>query len=531
MSDWTSLQRSLYRSVRREVQLYLKRPSQAFRSYESEFLQDQKNWKEALPSEFKRALREASLVFIGDFHTLRQSQRLVLRLLKQKIVPKPSTIGFEVLSVSHQSLLQKWLQSPTLNNEAALKGALQLEKRFGSSWGTYRELFLECRKQKIEILALSPSSLHKKSLKGRDAFAARRLLPHISERTWVLFGEHHVARPHLPRLMKLAMGERRIMVVQQNDDQASLRHLDALKKKSTLILESRARASKSEGIRLFCVLHTPIWIKWQSFLERQVHGNIEPILVEDAVEALDPRDQILWSLKMLLKFLQDPRYPLARDQDKLLDFHVAGPDSQEIYRQLSRLKKLQRRHVERELELSRTAILTEKRTILLAELTVNSCSHAAASYLFRFLTRSKPENGFYLTALAEAVAFFLSKILNHSRRAPPWKTWQNLALNNSDRLKEARSILQSRHFSMFPPDSRNKKWLKRLAPHAGKAATSMGRILADSLFEAFLSGEFSRSRLIRVLTTPLRTEREAFEILVEFQSVGRAFELPRSHLF
>ncbi len=536
MSDWIRLQKNLYASVKKEVEFHLQPPKSSFKNYEQSFRADQKRWDETSEKELMRALRDADFVLIGDFHTLRQSQRLLLRLLKNKQLQKPDVLGLEALSVSHTRSLEKWLHRPTAANEERLRSDLQPEKRLGSAWSTYREIFLECQRLEIETLALSPASWSGKSLQERDRFAAKRLASCLKRRTWILFGELHCATAHLPTLIHRQFPKAKIVVLQQNLDEVTLKYLPKLQRKPTLVLESSS--SRNQSIKLFCLLHTPLWIKWQSFLERQVHGQTEPMLVEDAVEALDPYDQIRWSLTTLLKFLHDPRYPLDRSKDRLLDFHVVGPQPQQLASSIRRLSGLDRRQVERDLEISRTAVVADRRIILLAELTFNACSHAAATYLYRILSKTKPPTSsripeqFYSLCLAEAISFFLSKILNHSRRAPSWKAWQNASFGASaKRGQEARAVLKARDFIAHPPLGSGDRWIKGLHPHTLKVSIALSHILADTLFEAFLSGEFSRSRLTRILMTPISSERYAFETLVEFASVGRAFESPRIHLF
>jgi hypothetical protein len=518
MKDWVQLQRDLYRDIRNEVDLLLQRQPKALQRYESEFLKDQQNLVVASSKEFIMCLNQTDTVFFGDFHTLRQSQRLVLRLLRDRKIKKPKFLALEVVNPSHEKLIEQWLKRPSPKTELQVQNGLELEKRFGCSWETFREIFLECKKNKVEIKGLfhSSTSLHK-----RDQIASRRLAL-LNERTWVLSGEYHCARPHLPKKLKQLSPLRSLAVVQQNDDRAGLKYLGHLSSEKTLILKSPSK----DKTPLFCLLHTPLWVKWQSYLDRYLLTTDRS---QERETQLDLRDQIIWSLQTLLQFLNDPRYPFRKKESDLLDFEIYGPDDPEFSRSFSRLPSRERQSALRQLRSSNTAILPSRRKIYLAEQTVNSCSQAAGLYLFQMQSGILPQSeDFYKSVLVEAMAFFMSKLLNHSRQALHWKDLQLLARRKNARQRESKAILKCQSFSQFGLSSH---WRKALRPYQPHAIVALGRMLGDSVFEAFLSGEFSRSRLIRLVSSSVKTEMEAFERVVELQSIARDFNPRRSRIW
>jgi hypothetical protein len=343
-----------------------------------------------------------------------------------------------------------------------------------------------------------------RNIRDRDKAAAARL-SQLSARTWTFIGEYHCARQHLPLELIKASPQKKIVVLQQNDDRATLQLLKESTEKSALILKAPEWIpngfSASKPIDLFCILHTPLWIKYQSVLEHTFAAE-----EREAGEIQDASDQIQWSLKTLVKFLEDPRYPSHIKTGQLHHVHVYKSDDPHFYRSIVRLPKNDQQSISQQLKTSGLAVSMGTREIFLSEVTINSCSQAAGLYLYQaWSTNRFNTKQIYSLVLLETLSFFLSKLLNHSRRA-------------TSRNKMPSSLFK--FYLQPPPSAKLKKILGRQKMHA---AQYLGRSLADALFEGFLAGEFSRSRLIRILKAPIRDEETAFLYLTEIYSVGRAF--------
>jgi uncharacterized iron-regulated protein len=518
MKEWQELQRKLYRQIRKDIkELIQKRPA-SLENYEKIYKEDFKALNKIPQSQLVKSINRSDFLFIGDFHTLRQSQKLVLRLLRDRQIKKPKAIAFEILKKSHLKVLQAWLRSPTAKAEQKLRHALLLEPVWRAHWENFRDIFQYCHSKNIKILPLGSNNI---SLKARDQFAAKELAKSIAP-TWVLFGEFHCARAHIPKLLQKAQPLKKLTVLQQNTDHLSLRLLNELSPNKSMVLKAKPlKISKgSEPIELFSLLHTPLWLKWQSYLERQLKRSGS---FGESEELVDLQDQINWSLKTLFSFLKDPRYPKKRSLEDILDVSVFGPEDKLFYSSLSKLDPKLKKQALDQLRSSGIATLADSRRIYLSEFTVNSCAQAAGAYLYRVWTRSSPaKSDFYQYTLSEALGFFLSKILNHSRRATHLNEWQRRTKSHP-RSKEAKAVVKAYSFS---ESFKAKKIFP--SPHSPlriDTAVHLGRMIADLAFEAFLAGEFSQQRLIRLVSHAPKTELEAFEILVELKSVGQSFHL------
>ena len=515
MKNWAQLQRDLFKNIRREVEFYIQhRPKELVR-YEKEFLRDRTTFRETSHPSLVESINHADIVFIGDFHTLRQSQRLLLRLLRDKDVKKPKVIGLEILSPRHEKALYEWLRHPTFKKETELKKLLALETKWGSSWETYQELFKLAFEHEIKLAGLGSET---KNIYARDRFAAEKI-GRLKERQWILFGEYHCAPSHLPAEVAAYVPESRMTIVLQNDDQATLQKLSKLSANQTMILSTRPKSKGryTKKMDMFCVLHTPLWIKWQSYLDRQLKTSDDS--ADELYEGIQAHDQMLWSLQTLVSFLEDPRYPHPLPAEYVFDLAVIGPDDSDFFSSLSRLAPSKRRDVSSQLKYSTAAVLPEKKRVYLTELTVNSCAHAAGSYLFRLWTGiSGIEKSYFKYLLTETMSYMLSKLLNHSRRALHKKDWEARATAfKGSRRNEALAVLKAyQNLDRYPITH---------SDHFSRYATiAIARMVGDSVFEAFLTGEFSRARLIRIMTTPIASELSAFETFIELKSMARVYE-------
>lgn len=518
MKEWIQLQRDLYKSTWNEIRRSIHFKSKTLARYEAVFRRDQVAFNRTMRERLVKAMNEASFVFVGDFHTLHQSQRLLLRFLRDRDIKKPQNLGLEVLHDEHLKYLHAFLKDPSETKSQILRDQLRLEERFGASFETFKELFLACHKAGVKLIPLHSKA---KEPSDRDRDAAKRLL-RLTGRIWVLMGEYHCARPHLPHQLQILLKKKLpFVILQQNDDHLSLKSLKDLSRKKTLIFEAKA-TKRYPQMRLFCVLHTPPWIKWQSFLQRHIL-NENP---ESELDSQSAHDQLTWSLRTLLKFFDDPRYVWPVSESELMDFSVHSPNDPSFESSTRSLRPRERKFVLRGLREKRIVYIARRRRLYIGELNINTCAQAAGMLLYQNWAHIHDEGrGLFSDILVESIGFLLSKLLNHSRRALRRRDWEHL-LHTPARSVEARAVLHSLRFSSAL--KRESTWLKTLRPFSNEALLALSRMLADAAFEAFLVGELSRARLIRILTTPLESEEQAFETLMEFKSLGRSFFLTES---
>jgi hypothetical protein len=507
MKDWLTLQKTLYNQVQRELKTITKTKSASFQKYEKDFHRDLQKEKPSSWNQFVKAQREAEVFLVGDFHSFRQSQKQLLRLLENKQLRSPKSLGLEVLSPELEPELQKLLKKKGKISWQALLEKIEIDQKWGSSVFIYEQIFQWAAQNEVKIFSLG---CHEGSLKKRDREAALRIDQQEGP-VWAFLGEFHCARPHLPSEIQKRRPNASVLSLQQNHDRLALKFLHQLETQSNLLFEI---SNQDSSLRLFCLIHTLPWVKWQGdldFKRRQSEGSLD----------LDPQDQILWSLKTLGEFFSDPRYPATLKTEGIEDFTAMCTHDEAFVPSLKALPQLQRRFVFEELERKKVAVLFRQRRIFLSEQSLNSCSQAAAEWLIcHWQSRQSFQMRFYENTLLECLRFFLSKILNHRRKGRNWSEW-SLHLKAAGETKKLKALLESPHF--YKREMNSKKEAEALAPFEKDAALALGRWIADYSFEAFLAGELSKQRVTRLASQRSDIDEVAYSRLVELLSLAKDF--------
>ncbi|QQR80979.1 MAG: hypothetical protein IPJ69_02195 [Deltaproteobacteria bacterium] len=82
-------------------------PEKGFDLYEKQYRRHVKTYQEpASLEELREKMHESNLVFVGDYHTNKQSQRAFLRLLRWMVADQVShlVIGLEIIRHTHQNI-------------------------------------------------------------------------------------------------------------------------------------------------------------------------------------------------------------------------------------------------------------------------------------------------------------------------------------------------------------------------------------------------------------------------------------------
>lgn len=254
----------------------LKRYRQA---YEADF---RGAWSPCPVEELETALAGADMVLSGDYHTLPASQRLLIRLLR-RLLPRddrPATLALEMLHSADQPLIDRYLAGRI--GLSALREAIAFDHRWGFDWRHYGALLRFAREKGLGVLAINfEPGVARGRLTKRDEHAARLVVDCWQSapqgRIHLLAGDWHVARAHLPRLIRdeaHARGKKpRILVIHQNHERLH----------ATLGRLAGAPTVARRGQDLFCVLNTTPLIKADSnrlWASRQSGGESDAAPLE-----------------------------------------------------------------------------------------------------------------------------------------------------------------------------------------------------------------------------------------------------------
>lgn len=404
--EWLRTRRKLLEQVKTQVALRLGPLPTALRRYaksvESEF---GGRWRQASESELHLSLQAARVVLGGDFHAYSQAQRAHVRLLRKELPERRVTLALECLRWRDEAAAADFLAGKI--SESRFLRKIDWERNWGFPWEHYRPFFELARERGFKIKGLSHpkiSDLHK-----RDEWTARRLEQFARKDPealiYAVIGEWHLAKAHLPRrLRKFFKRPQDIVVLFQDVEPLYFK----LASRDT---EAKVELMRASGSR-YCVMVSPPWMKWQSYLMYLEHAY-DRDLQEDV--AIDYSDHI-GSLVELLE--SDLGVHTKKSQ-----IQVYCPNSRtSLARLRMSLPKRLARGLVYHLEHDLSFYLPEKQWLYLSRPTINHASALAGQFLHADLCKRRRtmwdgSTDFLPMIWIEAVGFFFSKWINPKRKA------------------------------------------------------------------------------------------------------------------
>lgn len=379
------------------------------RRYRMEYEADFRGaWRADTPSALLSAVARADIVFSGDHHTLAAAQRLPIRLLRRlEPTDRPVTLALEMLHSRDQAAVDAFLGGRL--SAAALRVAIGFDARWGFDWLAYLPLLEYARRHGHPVLAINTEAGPARGrLARRDRHAAERLVQRLrerpDERIFVLAGDWHVARAHLPRRVeRLARRSGRVLrtvIVHQNHETLYRRFVRAGAAPPTVARQGR---------RTFCVFNaTPL-----TKVSAQLHGSsrqaLRSLYGEDS--ATDTAAAFHDVVTAMARHLSLPT-PL----DSLTIWQIDDGEDALVALELNGVRSLATR---RRLERGEPVFLAGRRALLLPPASLNRLGEEAARQLatrWRGWHPRNPHDAFYGAALQAGAVFLATRLLNPNRK-------------------------------------------------------------------------------------------------------------------
>ena len=433
-----------------QEQLYLKAYAQAkarwvisspeIKDYAASFLQ-------ALPAKFKVVGHEALIarmtpgrfVLYGDFHTLKQAQKGLVRLLTQKIEASAGEtkiiLAMEMFHAKDQRLIDAYCALKVSEQEFLDK--IQYAQTWGFPWKNYKLILDFAHERGIKVVGINCKDTGKNSLQKRDIFMAEQLnawhLSHPDHVIVCLVGEYHLADKHLPAhlfaLTPAPTSESSCLRIFTNIDRYYfMRPHTGLTKPTEILFLKRDH---------YCIINSPPWIKWQSYIIWEEMQQLYSLGGE--VYADDTRDEdtscfredqvdldfhLLDIARKLADFLKIEVSDLALSNFRA--FHAMACVETLRYGDRKKTKATLERLAE-----DGYLYIPSSRTVIVSDVTLNNLAGAAGQMLQGLLAgpperAASPEALFYGKILCHAAGMISSKIFNPRRKGKDilyYKTW------------------------------------------------------------------------------------------------------------
>ncbi len=407
--EWLRTRKNLLDQVKFQVELRIGKPSPALRQYAKSLdMEFRGGWKAARESDFNRALAKARVLLSGDFHAYSQSQRAHLRILRDLVPHARIKLALECLPADGGEAIRAYLSGKM--SEKRFLAEVNWDRTWGFPWEHYRPLMELARDRGFEVRGLNSRSAD--SLARRDQSMAKVIndmrKSDPDALVYVVVGEWHLAQRHLPRRLKAYAPGGELMILFQDVEQLYFRLAKVQSEGVTEYLRS------AKGNR-FCVMFSPPWMKWQSYLMYLEHAY-DRDLQEDL--AIDYSDHVASLVEVLEK---DLKVTTAKAR-----LQVYCPNSRTSLARLrvslpKRFGKILLYHLEHDLSF----LLPEKDWLYLSRPTINHASALAGQFIHAQLADRKKTlwdlpNNFVPLLWTEAMGFFFSKWINPKRKAENW---------------------------------------------------------------------------------------------------------------
>jgi hypothetical protein len=471
---------------------------------------------------YEEVLREAlahDLVYVGDYHTLRQAQRSYLKLAERLCERgRPPILALEFVQGRYQPAVDAYLAGRIDETELLIAIGYERHQAF-DVWPNFRPIFELALRRSLRVVAIDRPAGGPRSLQERDAFAARRLAGCFQpgELLLILVGQLHLAPPNLPAAVDRALARRgasaRSLLIYQNCEEIYWK------------LERQGREHAVEAVRIgkdaLCLVNTSPLVCQQSYLDW-----VEATREGEQIETYAPAHHFREGALILGRFL-DVDLEAALDRAHV---YAAGDLSfLTALRRSGRLGAREKKALTRRVLARESFCLPHANAVYLATSSANQATEVAAQFIWHVCAEDEGEerglvDGFYARVLEQALGFFGSKVLNPRRKCRHGPQLQRQLTEGKSRERQVAAYVLA-HLRMEhggrAPEVRAAYALRDVELW-GAVTRTLGQILGDKLYYAMLRGRIAKSEIRELFFDLFEEEGAAFQMyLYLVGKVGR----------
>lgn len=474
----------------------------------------------------------ARVILVGDYHTLDQSQRSFVRLIRQYIQARKNralTVALEAVQARFQRHLDAYLVGRIKSDEFIKKIGFR-KHWFFDLWPNYEIIFDFLAYHHIPIQAIDADNRKPMSLKDRDVFMAAEIMKLVQkfpeEKILVLVGDLHLAPGHLPReIRKLAKSlkiDLPLLSIYQNSPNIYWQLTKKHRVEHAMIVKIR------DGE--YCRMHTPPIVVQQTYLNWLYHE-------EGAFDWVDAKASFLKLAERIASLI---KLKLPPDFENIEVYTCGDLGFLKQIRQKRIFGKREFKVIERRVRESKSLFLPKARLVYIANVSIHHAAQEAARYL-RFLFAGEAGRGmslrevFYLGVIEDGVAFFGSKITNRKRKCAREKDYKNEIrfLESSGQSMSRRTELETAQLFLQHAKQVRKGDVfhtNRLAGIPDDVRLSLikaiGHDFGDQLYYAFMEGRVTRRDMQRLFTGTFSEEPGTSALYLEFVKRLRGVKRP-----
>lgn len=507
------IQKQIFRKNQRIIGDSILVSEKGFAQYEKNYLKHLRDFQEpAQVLELKVALEDTQWIYMGDYHTNRQSQRALLRVLKLLITRTDQfIICLEFLQKKHQPYVEKYIQG-----RISLKTFLRhinIRKHFYFDlWENFEPIFDFIKYYQLDVYGLE-SAPYGAGLKKRDEAMAKTLAEisdkNPAQKILIFVGDLHIAPENLPAQVAKAVGEYyhpdEELYIYQNSEQIYWKLAEAQ-------LEDKVDIVRVDE-KSFCLINTPPIVWQQSYLNWLENE-------EGEINYEDPKHSFLELANNIAKFLG---LKLPKPKDEVEVFTLGDLSFLERLKEDPDFTSTERKRIKRQVQLSESYYIARRKWVYLANVSLNHAAEEASHFIRHLVGGDEfprhPEDAFYANVLHEAMGFFGSRIINPKRKCLRVKDFKSMVeYFKKVRMPEGRDGDLEVALTVLELKKREKKG-KPLADAAGMlrhhdlffgVSHALGYMLGEILYHALVQGKFKKKEARELFEDPFAEEGEPF---------------------
>lgn len=529
-SRLSRVRRRLLEDLKEEVRLYIgpipKSLRRYYRDYKAEF---SGRWNRSTRDEVIDRVRQSRIVMVGDYHTLRQSQRTNLRLLRE-LLPgsRRVRLGLEMVHSADQQHLDRFLSGET--SLAELLRGLRYHETWGQPWEGYGELLAFAARHGLPVHGLNRAGRGDgPGLRVRDRHAARLLAElaarHPEDLIHVVFGDLHLAAGHLPGETTVALeragvrGVAPVVIFQNSETLFWKLHRRRQQHRVDVLRRGRNR---------FCINSTPPWVKLHSFVfwERNRDELLGALMAGGGPAATAGGEVVEFSDQqaLLIRVIADYFELRHPGMDDFTVLTLA-----ELNRFIGSLGRLRRfAQLEPLLAVRDSLFIPERRIIFLRGPDINHAAEQGAVFLNWLFTGFVPrqdggQDEFYRRVIRRALGFLGSLVINPRR-----KHWHQVDHVRYLEERFRRRAVTRRGLGQREASRWVLRHIERWPARGGRAAirsvlaiddrclrlvsTGLGQMLGYRLYHGMLQGAVARGEVTALFSRRLAGSGEARDL-------------------
>jgi uncharacterized iron-regulated protein len=508
-------------------------------TYEKEYFRYLKNYQDiSSKAELIKKISGVELIFHGDYHTLRQSQRCVLRILREIQGKRDVILCLEMFHGTDQKYINAFMKGEL--SEAAFITKIDYRNKWPFSWQNWSPIIYFCQDHRIPVIGInSQSGDGIDGLRDRDRYSARviakTMLRNPDKLIYVVDGDFHVSPNHLPnelaQLLTLLDVQIKSVIIYQNAENIFWKLCEQGKEESDVI-----RINENS----YCIMNTMPANKIQSYLNwlefsadayYPVHGGWD----DDSFEGQGLTVQeIVSEIVAILKLELSPQ-----TLERLVVYYANDLDFMDLIHNMPAVKgKI--RLIKEKIKNGEGFLLEydhagkDSYLIYLPNSNLNMAAEEASHFVNavcrgRLKTDLSLFDRFYWNVVTECLGFFGSKFINEKRKAHSENSLRRVLgqIKRGEYQKVdpiipqvARYILQ--HYALqrrteiaedfyqkFESQYRNRSMLPLMF------STQLGYMLGNKLYYAVKKGRFPLSKIRSYFRDPFEETGKAFSCYLE----------------